>query len=101
MNPTVQALLRRNFLCFACKAIREHQGTKLGDEPYLQYLADELDQFAENETHRLIINLPPGHLKTWLASTSLTAWLLAHDPSLNVIIVAHAEHLSKKIARNI
>jgi len=101
MNPTVQALLRRNFLCFACKAIREHQGTKLGDEPYLQYLADELDQFAENKTHRLIVNLPPGHLKTWLASTCLTAWLLAHDPSLNVIIVTYAEHLSKKIARNI
>jgi predicted phage terminase large subunit-like protein len=101
MNPAYGALLRRNFLSFARKAIREHQGTKLGDDQYLQYLADELDQFAENKTHRLIVNLPPGHLKTWLASTCLTAWLLAYDPSLNVIIVTHAEHLSKKIARNI
>jgi predicted phage terminase large subunit-like protein len=98
---TVQALLRQNFLSFASKAIREHQGTKLGDQPYVRYLANELDQFAENKTHRLIVNLPPGHLKTWLASTCLTAWLLAHDPSLNVIIVTYAEHLSKKIARNI
>jgi predicted phage terminase large subunit-like protein len=64
-------------------------------------LADELDQFAANKTHRLIVNLPPGHLKTWLASTCLTAWLLAHDPSLKVIIITHAEHLSKAITRNI
>ena len=94
-------MLRQNFFSFARKAIRELEGNKLGDEPYLRYLADELDQFAENETHRLIVNLPPGHLKTWLASTCLTAWLLAHDPSLKVIIVTYAEHLSKTIARNI
>jgi predicted phage terminase large subunit-like protein len=98
MNPALKAVLSRDFLSFARKAIG---GTKLGDEPYLRYLADELHQFAENETHRLIVNLPPGHLKTWLASTCLTAWLLAHDPSLKVIIVTHAEHLSKTIARNI
>jgi predicted phage terminase large subunit-like protein len=101
MSRTLQAALRKDFVSFARKAIRELESTKLGDEPYLRYLADELDQFAENETHRLIVNLPPGHLKTWLASTCLTAWLLAHDPSLKVIIATHAEHLSKMIARNI
>jgi predicted phage terminase large subunit-like protein len=36
-----------------------------------------------------------------LASVCLTAWLLAHDPCLKVIIVTHAENLSKTIARNI
>jgi hypothetical protein len=101
MNRALKAVLSRDFLSFARKALRELEGTKLDNKPYLQYLADELDQFAENETHRLIVNLPPGHLKTSLASTCLTAWLLAHDPSLKVIIVAHAEHLSKAIARNI
>jgi predicted phage terminase large subunit-like protein len=101
LDRIIQAALRTNFLSFARKAIREHDGTKLGDQPYLRYLADELNLFADNETHRLIVNLPPGHLKTWLASTCLTAWLLARDSSLKVIIVTHAEHLSKAIARNI
>jgi hypothetical protein len=101
MDSTLQALLRHNFLSFASKAIRDLEGTKLGNQPYLRYLADELDQFAANKPHRLIVNLPPGHLKTWLASTCLTAWLLAHDPSLKILIVTHAEHLSKAIARNI
>jgi hypothetical protein len=101
MNPTLQALLREKFFSFARKAILELEGTKLGHDPYLRYLARELDLFAGEETHRLIINLPPGHLKTLLASVSLAAWLLAHDPSLKIIIVTHAEHLSKTIARNI
>ena len=98
---STNALLRGDFLSFARKAIRELEGTKLGDEPYLRFLAGELDEFAEGENCRLIINLPPGHLKTLLGSVFLTAWLLAHDPSLKTIIVSHAEHLSKTIARNI
>jgi predicted phage terminase large subunit-like protein len=101
MNSALEAVLRQNFFAFAHKAIRELEGTKLGDDQYLRYLARELDLFAEKETRRLIVNLPPGHLKTLMASVCLTAWLLAHKPSLKIIIVTHAEHLSKTIARNI
>ena len=101
MTPTVKALLRRVFLSFARKAILELEGTTLGNEPYLAYLAGELNHFAKEESRRLIINLPPGHLKTLLGTVSLSAWLLAHDPSLKIIVATHAEHLSKTIARNI
>src|ERR1700686_1243382 len=101
MDPRIKTLLSRDFLSFARKAISELEGTKIGKEPYLKYLAYELDQFANEETRRLIINLPPGHLKTLLGSVSLAAWMLAHNPSLKIIIVSHAEHLSKAIARKI
>src|SRR5580704_15360483 len=101
MDPRIKAVLSRDFLSFARKAILELEGTKIGTEPYLKYLAYELDQFANEETRRLIINLPPGHLKTLLGSVSLAAWMLAHDPTLKIIIVSHAETLSKVIARNI
>jgi predicted phage terminase large subunit-like protein len=94
-------LLRSDFLMFARKALRELEGLKLGDEPYLSYLAREFDQFASGETRRLVVNLPPGHLKTSLGSVCLAAWLLAHEPSLKMIVVSHAEHLSKSIARKI
>jgi phage terminase large subunit-like protein len=82
-------------------AIRELEGTKLGHDPYLGYLARELELFAEQLTTRLIINLPPGHGKSLLASVCLTAWLLAHDPRQKLILVSHAAHLSTTIARNI
>jgi predicted phage terminase large subunit-like protein len=101
LDSDLKALLHKDFYFFARKALGELQGTKLGAEPYLKYLAKELDQFALEKTLRLIVNLPPGHLKTLLGSVSLTAWLLAHNPSLKIMIVTHAEHLSKTIARNI
>jgi predicted phage terminase large subunit-like protein len=101
MQPELKAALRRDFASFARKAIRDLEGTKLGNEPYLGFLAHELGLFAQNETPRLIINLPPGHLKTWLASICLPAWLLAHDHELKIIIVTHTDHLSKMIARKI
>src|ERR1700686_4413718 len=101
MDSKIKALLSRDFLSFARKAILELEGTKIGKESYLKYLAYELDQFANGETRRLIVNLPPGHLKTLLGSVSLAAWMLAHDPMLKIIIVSHAETLSKVIARNI
>jgi predicted phage terminase large subunit-like protein len=97
----LKGLLRSDFLVFARKALRELEGLKLGDEPYLRYLAREFDQFANCETRRLVVNLPPGHLKTSLGSVCLAAWLLAHEPSLKIIVVSHAEHLSKSIARKI
>jgi predicted phage terminase large subunit-like protein len=101
MNPELKAVLSRDFLSFARKAIGGLDGTTIGDDPYLHYLARKLSQFAEEETRRLIINLPPAHLKTMLGSVCMTAWLLAHQPRLKIIIVTHAETLSKTIARNI
>ena len=100
MDPAVKALLRHDFFSFARKALRETDDVKLDDQ-YLRYLASELDGFAKGKIRRLIVNLPPGHMKTSLASVCLTSWLLAHDASLGVIIVAHAEHLSTSIARKI
>lgn len=101
MNSDLEALLRQNFLSFARKALRDTDGIKLGREPYLQYLACELGHFISGDTPRVVINLPPGHLKTSLGSVCLAAWLLAHDPATKLIIVSHTEHLSKSIARKI
>ena len=65
-------------------------------------MAYELALFAEEDTNRLLINLPPGHLKdlAWLSLLGgLVAWRTI--ASLKIIIVSHAEHLSKAIARKI
>ena len=101
MSTNLETILRDDFLSFARKALLEIEGLTIGREPYLRYLAYELALFAEEDTNRLLINLPPGHLKTSLGSVCLAAWLLAHDAALKIIIVSHAEHLSKAIARKI
>ena len=51
------------------KAFREdHDDRKLGNEPYIDYLCFELNRVAQGDTRRLVINLPPRHLKTFLAA---------------------------------
>ena len=83
------------------KAIRELDGTKLGHDPYLEYLATELMEFVDGKRRRLIVNLPPRHLKTLLFSVCLAAWKFGHQPSAKIMIVTYAEQLAENIARNI
>lgn len=99
MNDEMISLLRNDFLAFARKAIVELTGTKLENEPYIEYLASELMKFIDGETKRLLINLPPRHLKTLLGSVCLAAWKLAHEPSAKIMVVTYAEHLAESIAR--
>jgi hypothetical protein len=43
---------------------------------------------------RLIINLPPRHLKSHLASIAFPAWCLGHDPRMRILCVSHAQGLT-------
>jgi predicted phage terminase large subunit-like protein len=101
MDENLKALLRRDLLSFARKALWEMDGTKIGKDPYLRYLAHQLERFASGDTPRLIVNLPPSHLKSQLCAVCLSAWMLAADPTLEIIIVTHTDQLSKSHARQI
>ena len=101
MKNEFNSILRNDYLAFARKAILELDGTKLGDDQYLEYLATELMEFVDGKTRRLIVNLPPRHLKTMLFSVCLSAWQFAHRPSAKIMVVTYAEQLAENIARNI
>ncbi|HEX3413773.1 MAG TPA: terminase, partial [Stellaceae bacterium] len=49
---------------------------------------------------RLIINLPPRHLKSLLASVAFPAWCLGHDPSAQILCVSYAQDLADKLSRD-
>src|SRR5438874_3864521 len=55
---------------------------------------------AEGRIPRLIINLPPRHLKSLLASIAFPAWCLGHDPSAQILCVSYAQDLADKLARD-
>ena len=50
------------------------------------------------ETKRLIINLPPRSLKSHCASVAFVAWILAHNPSAQIICASYAQDLAEKHA---
>jgi hypothetical protein len=49
---------------------------------------------------RLIINVPPRHLKSHLASVAFPAWSLGHDPSMQILCVSYAQDLADKLSRD-
>ncbi|MEO6709510.1 MAG: phage terminase large subunit [Planctomycetota bacterium] len=49
---------------------------------------------------RLIFNLPPRHLKSFLISIAWPAFLLAQNPSLKIMVVSYSDELVKSIARD-
>lgn len=101
IDNRLKAVLRRDFLAFSRKAIQELEATKIDRDPYVEYLATELTAFVDGPRNRLLVNLPPRHLKTMLFSVCLSAWTLAHDPSAKIMVVTYSEQLAESIARKI
>src|SRR5438105_2666098 len=101
MTKEFALLLRSDFLSFAKKAILELEGRQIGDDRYIEYLATVLTAFANGFKRKVLINLPPQHLKTSLASICLIAWILARKPNTKILVVTYADHLAEYIAYKI
>jgi predicted phage terminase large subunit-like protein len=101
MKSEMASVLRTDFLAFARMAIYENEGTKVSRDHYLEVIASKLMDFADGKTKRILVNLPPRHLKTQLGSVCLAAWVLAHKPNTKIMVVAYSEELAEQIARSI
>jgi predicted phage terminase large subunit-like protein len=49
---------------------------------------------------RLVVNLPPRSLKSFIVSICLPAWLLGHYPSLAIVAVSYSDELARKFSRD-
>jgi predicted phage terminase large subunit-like protein len=96
MLPETENIIRNDFASFVRKAFSyDHDGQKLGKERYIDYLCHELDLLAKGNTKRLVINLPPRHLKSFLAAICLPAWILAHKPSARIMVITYSDQLAQ------
>jgi predicted phage terminase large subunit-like protein len=95
-------LIRKDFESFVRKAFSEcHDGKKLGREKYIQLLCHELNRVADGDEKRLVINLPPRHLKTFLGAVCLPAWILAHAPASKIMVITYGDQLAELITYEI
>jgi len=53
----------------------------------LGVIAEKLAAVRQGHIRRLVINLPPRHLKSLLASVAFPAWVLGHEPSAEILCV--------------
>src|SRR5205807_8293686 len=94
------ALLRKDFALFAARCFHDlNPQTELAMSWHLEVIAAKLTAVREGKIRRLIINLPPRHLKSLMASIAFPAWCLGHDPSAQILCVSYAQDHADKLAR--
>jgi predicted phage terminase large subunit-like protein len=67
---------------------------------HIDAMAHKISQVAFGELKRLIIAVPPRHLKSIIASVALPAWYLGHNPSERVVCVSYSAELAKTHAND-
>jgi hypothetical protein len=93
--------LRTDLNAFTEKVFYEiNPGTRFYENWHLETIAWHLQKCAEGKIKRLIITVPPRHLKSIYASVAFPALLLGQDPTRNVICVSYSNELSEKHARD-
>jgi len=99
--PEYNAVLRSDFWCFAQRCFSElNPQAAFAENWHLEVIAAKLTAVREGKIRRLIINLPPRHLKSMMASIAFPAWYLGHDPSAQLLCVSYAQDLADKLARD-
>ena len=95
-----QAVLRQDLCSFVHRSFLElNPQSELVLNWHIEVMAAKLAACREGRIRRLIINVPPRHLKSHCASVALPAWWLGHDPSAQIICVSYGQDLSENLAR--
>ncbi|MBO6538866.1 MAG: phage terminase large subunit [Rhizobiaceae bacterium] len=98
-NPevVVREARRRSLLYFTQYAFNGLNGTNaLRLNWHIETIAWHLEEVAAGRIKRLIINLPPRKLKSFVASAAFPAWLLGNDPRKKIIVLSYSQDLAHK-----
>lgn len=103
MNDTAMfaALLRRDFPFFLRFAYKVLGGEGAYDHNWhIDAIAYELARCVNGDNRRLIVTMPPRHLKSTTVSIAWVAWMLGHNPALRFITVSYGSELADKQGRD-
>jgi predicted phage terminase large subunit-like protein len=96
-----RSLLRGDFNSFLIRSFYElYGGHSYSPAWHVEALAAKLAQARGGGAFRLVVNVPPRHLKSLAVSVALPAWLLGCDPTLGVVNVTYGREPSDKFARD-
>ena len=98
-QQTLDALLRTDLSSFVEKCFAEiEQGKPYSHNWHIDAITHQLSRIQTGELRRLIVNIPPRHLKSLTVTIAYTAWALGHDPTKKIICVSHSKDLSREHA---
>ena len=92
-------ILRRHFELFLRRCLMTlNPGQNYLPNWHIQAIAHQLKRIWRGEITRLIINMPPRHLKSLTVSVAFPAFLLGHEPWHRIFVVSYGSDLSSKHA---
>ena len=94
-------VIRSDFAAFVRRAFRMKHGEILGKQPYVDYLCHEISRLIDRDINRLLINLPPQHLKSFVGTICLAAYLLGRDPRLRILLIAYNDTFAEALCGKI
>lgn len=95
------ALLRIEFALFLRFAFQEVGGEgTYAHNWHIDTIIHQLDRIRKGDNRRLIVTMPPRHLKSVTISTAWVAWMLGKNPALRFICVSYGQDLADKHARD-
>ena len=94
-----KSLCREDFYSFVKKAFDLLEGqNKFVPSPYLELICNELVRCTKQKK-RLVINLPPRSLKSFVVSICFVAYMLGLNPKLRILCVSYGKELANELSR--
>jgi len=90
-----QAAYRQNFYLFVLRVLEELFPSELNhlNIEYLEAMCRAIQDVMEGRTSRLLITIPPRHLKSTCACVALPAFILGHHPEWEVMVISYSDDL--------
>lgn len=93
------AAARLSFHCFIELAFPIlHPGQKYEHAEYIETMGQLLQGVARGGKRRVIINLPPRHMKSMITSVFYPAWRLGCDPGAKFICISYGDDLAHELS---
>ncbi len=90
---------RLDFWCFVELMFSTlYPGQKLVYASYLELIASVLMRVGQGKYRNVVINLPPRHMKSALASILYPAWRLGCDPTVKFICISYGDDLAHELS---
>jgi predicted phage terminase large subunit-like protein len=67
---------------------------------HVRAICHQLERVARGECTRLLITIPPRHLKSISTAVAFVAWLLGRDPALRIMVASYGHDLAGNHARD-
>lgn len=101
-RKVVDAIYRTHFGAFVYAAFKAlNPGQRLMPNWHIDAIGFLMQQMVDGDARRrLVLNLPPRSLKSFIVSVALPAWLLGRKPSRRIICCSYSDQLAAKFSRD-